>query len=399
MKQAIALGAALLSAAGACAAPRAASSTDVRAAANTILRLAQGGVSDAGLIPPGGYLAAARTKRGTTEPCEAPPAPFVATLDFPSKYAGSDATRDQLNPESDAEYKRLTEPITTMEKGFVKHVGRYMDTSNPAELDCAVQWIDGWAAASALEGVATTHTGKSLRKWALGSLSGAWLRLEFSSSTPLAGYAKQRARVQPWLGDVASRVAGEWLPEDPLGKINNHYYWAAWSLMATAVVTNRRELFAQSLRIYRVFAGQVDADGYLPNELTRASQAAGYHDYAMLPLAMIAAFAKANGIDLAGEGNGALTRFARRVQDALLDPTSFQAKTGVVQVAPDVNSKTNWSWVEPYCWTVQCPAALLARQTAMYPLGTTRLGGNLAAVFSGAGPYPNAPALREPRAP
>jgi len=351
------------------------------------------------LKPPPGYFAPVRVKHGATEPCEPAPAPYTGTLDFPSKYEGSGASRDQLNPEADAEYKRLTQPITAMEKGFSKHVGKYMDSGDPAELGCAVKWIDSWAAAGALEGSATTHTGRSLRKWSLASLSGAWLRLEFSSSAPLMSYEKERARVEPWLGEVANRVAREWPPEDPLNKINNHYYWAAWALMATSVVTNRRELFDQSVRIYRVFEHQVDAQGYLPNELARASQASDYHNYAMLPLTMIAAFGKANGVDLAAEGDGALTRLARRAQDALLDPASFQAKTGVKQAAPDAESKTNWSWIEPYCWTVQCPAALLTRREAMAPLGTTRLGGNLTAVFSGVGPYPKAPSVTEPRGP
>ena len=353
--------------------------------------------ADAALKPPQGYLGVVRVKSGGTEPCETMPAPFTATLDFPSKYEGSGASRDQLNAAADARYKQLTQPITAMEKGFSKHVGKYMDAGDPAQLDCAIRWIDGWASARALEGEAANHTGKSLRKWALASLSGAWLRLQFSASAPLKKYPTEAARVAAWLGEVANRVAREWLPSDPLDKINNHYYWAAWSLMATAVVTNRRELFDQSVQIYRVFTHQVDADGYLPNELARASQAAEYHTYSMLPLTMIAAFGKANGIELAAEGDGALSRLAKRAQAALEDPASFQAKTGVAQNAPDADSKTNWSWLEPYCWTVQCPPPLLARRVSLYPLGTTRLGGNLSAVFSGFGQYPKPPAITELR--
>jgi poly(beta-D-mannuronate) lyase len=355
--------------------------------------------TDAVLKPPQGYLGAVRVKNGATEPCATMPPPYTATLDFPSKYEGSDAARDQLNAAAEARYEQLTQPITAMEKGFSKHVGKYMDAGDPAQLECALRWIDGWATAAALEGAATTHTGKSLRKWALASLSGAWLRLEFSASAPLTKYPAQAVRVETWLGDVANRVAREWLPGDPLGKINNHYYWAAWSLMATAVATNRRELFDQSLQIYRVFARQADAEGYLPNELARASQAAGYHNYSMLPLAMIAAFGKANGVDLAAEGDGALTRLAQRAQAALEDPASFQPKTGVTQTPPDADSTTNWSWLEPYCWTVRCSPSLLARRVSLYPLGTTRLGGNLSAVFSGFGPYPKPPALAEPSKP
>ena len=349
------------------------------------------------LKPPPGYFMAVHTKAGHSDACEAMPAPFTAKLDFPSKYEGSGKSRDAVNPEAEAAYKALTQPITSMEKGFSKLVGKYMDSGDSAQLNCAVQWIDGWASAHALEGDAANHTGRSLRKWSLASLSSAWLRLKFSSSAPLKNYATQAARVDAWLGDVASRVKAEWPATDRIDKINNHYYWAAWAMMATAVATDRRDLFDKALVLFRVFEHQVDAQGFLPNELARASRAAEYHSYAFLPLAMIGAFGKANGVDLASESDGALSRLAQRAQAALEDPASFEMKTGVKQDAPDADSKTNWSWLEPYCWTVKCPARLLARRVSLYPLGTTRLGGNLSEVFTGPFVGPKAPVVAEPR--
>ncbi len=351
--------------------------------------------ADPALQPPSGYYARVRVKAARSEPCEQVPRPYTAPLDFPSKYEGSDSARDALNPDSDARYRQLTQPITDLEKGFSKRVGRYMETGDVAQLDCAIRWIDTWAAAGALQGEAANHTAKSMRKWALASLSGAWLRLQFSSSAPLNRYRRETVRVETWLGEIATRVAREWSPGDRIDKINNHYYWAAWALMATAVVTNRRELFDQGLEIYRVFTRQVDAAGYLPNELARGSRAADYHDYAMLPLAMIAAFGKANGYS----SGSALNRFAQRVQEALENPASFAAFAGVRQLPPDPNDKANWAWLEPYCWTVQCSSELLARRASLRPLGTTRLGGDLSALFSQAGVLPQPPTIRETRKP
>src|ERR1041384_8098435 len=74
------------------------------------------------LQPPAGYTAPVRVKPGRVEPCESVPAPFTATLDFPSKYEGSNSARDQLNAAAEAQYESLTKPISTMEKGFVKVV-------------------------------------------------------------------------------------------------------------------------------------------------------------------------------------------------------------------------------------------------------------------------------------
>jgi poly(beta-D-mannuronate) lyase len=339
-------------------------------------------LANAALVPPSGYFAAVRTKHGETAPCVDPPTPFTAELDFPSKYAGSGKSRDEVNPEADAQYKLSTQPITQMEKGFSTLVTKYMQSGDPAGLSCAIHWLTTWADARALEGKAANHTGKSLRKWSLASISSAYLRLKFSSSAPLKNYPKEALRTEAWFGEVADRVKREWPADDPLAKMNNHYYWAAWAMMATAVATDRKDLFDQAVSIYNVFATQVAADGYLPNELARASRAAGYHSYALLPIAMIAAFGKANGVDLAAAGDHALTRLAQRVQIALDDPASVAAKTGVPQDENASDSKSAWGWLEPYCWTVTCTPQMQARLASQRPSAVTRLGGDLTAVFS-----------------
>jgi poly(beta-D-mannuronate) lyase len=338
--------------------------------------------ANAALLPPAGYFAAVRIKPGEAAPCKEAPPPFTAELDFPSKYAGSGRSRDEINPEADAQFKRATQPITQMEKGFSTTVTKYMQSGDPALLKCAIDWLSQWADARALEGTAPNHTGKSLRKWSLASISSAYLRLKFSSSAPLRNYPAEAARAENWMGDVADRVKHEWPPNDPIAKVNNHYYWAAWAMMATAVATNRRDLFDQAIAIYHVFATQVDPDGYLPNELARSSRAAGYHIYAMLPIAMLAAFGKANGTDLAAEGGHALTRLAQRVQIAIEGPASFATKVGTQQNVDAAESKSAWAWLEPYCWTVNCTSQLQTRLSSQRPLAVTRLGGDLTAVFS-----------------
>ncbi len=338
----------------------------------------------ADLQPPAGYFAAVRLGPGHSPPCAPAPQPFTGALDFPSKYAGSGKSRDTLNPESDEQYQRATRPIVDMEKGFSGLVTKFMASGDPARLQCAVDWLSAWAEARALEGDAADHTGRSMRKWSLASLSSAYLRLKFSSSAPLQAYPRQALRAEAWFGEVADLVKREWSPHDPIGKINNHYYWAAWAMMSAGVATNRRDLFDQSVALYHVFAAQVDADGYLPNELARGSRAAEYHSYALLPLAMIAAFGKANHVDLATEGDQALARLARRVVLALDEPASIAARAGADQLAPANTNNSAWAWLEPYCWTVTCDPPLRTRLSALRPLAVTRLGGNLSEVFSGA---------------
>ncbi len=99
----------------------------------------------------------------------------------------------------------------------------------------------------------------------------------------------------------------------PLEKTNNHSYWAAWSVMATSIATNRRDLFDWAVKEYKVGVNQVDDQGFLPNELKRQQRALSYHNYALPPLSMIASFALVNGVDLRQENNSALKRLGDKV--------------------------------------------------------------------------------------
>jgi poly(beta-D-mannuronate) lyase len=259
-----------------------------------------------------------------------------------------------------------------------------MKSGSTVMSDCIINQLSAWANAHALLGAATNHTGRSIRKWSLGSLTGAWMRLKWSSSAPLNAYPQQAQRIEAWFGEVADLVKVEWPASTPLDKLNNHYYWAAWAMMATAVVTNRQDLFDSSTAIFKIFTTQVDAEGYLPNELARATRADQYHAYSMLPLSMIAAYAIANGVRFETEANGAYGRFANKVKQGLEDPKIFDLKTGYTQDRTALESTMNWAWLEPYCWTVTCDASFNEQLNLNRPLAVTRLGGDLTAVFAGA---------------
>ena len=338
--------------------------------------------ADPVLVPPPGFTQAVTIKHGSSQQCDPVPAPYTGELDFPSRYEGSGSSRDQVNEQASAENKRLTAPIHAMEKGFESMVRKYMRSGEPATLACAMDWLGTWADAKALEGAANNHQGRSMRKWTLAGLSSVYLHLKFSSTAPLLKDAERAGKIETWFSDVADIVVKEWPPDAPLQKINNHSYWVGWSLMSTAVATNRRDLFDRALVFYRIFEKQVDADGYLPNELARKTRALAYHAYALAPLAMIAAFAKANGIDLALEGDRALARLADRVFIGLDDPASFAIKTGVQQDPEALSEQGQWAWIEPYCWTVRCEPTLAAQLAEGRSRKSTRLGGDLTAIFA-----------------
>lgn len=334
------------------------------------------------LRPPPGYAAAVGHAKKDLRECPQDAPPYTSKLDFPSKFEGSDKARDDLNPKAEKEYRRRIAAITAFERGVSKQVDDYMRAGRPQALDCAVALMSAWSRSDGLTGESTTHTGKSMRKWALGSVAASYVRLKFSPSKPLASVDPQQiAGIEQWLGKVAARVVDEWR-DQPLSKTNNHEYWAAWAVMAVAVALDRGDLYDWSVAQYRIAAKQIDANGYLPNELARDTRALYYHNYALTPLAMIAAFGKANALDLAAENDHALDRLAQRVLAGIDDPDAFEDRTGSEQVVADFSESSKFAWLEAWCWLRPCGEEVHKRLEKLRPISSTRLGGNVSVLFS-----------------
>ncbi|MDH4458413.1 MAG: alginate lyase family protein [Nevskia sp.] len=342
---------------------------------------ASGSASDARLRAPGQFAMApvGSKKRGGGD-CDASLRPFTSALDFPSKYEGSGKSRDTLNTDADRRYKAAMADLSTLETTSVKVVGRYLQNGDAAGLACIVKVLDNWAQADALLGPAPEHTGRAVRKWVLASISAAYLRLKLSPTAPLAEFADQEKHIDAWLRKLGNRVVAEWPTDVPLNKVNNHYYWTAWALVATGTALNDRALFEYGLRIYRIFESQVGNDGVLQNELNRKSRALEYHVYALGPLAMVAAFANANGYPVDVSPTAPLSRLAALSFSSLGNPDILAGRAGARQETFD-SAATNYAWMEPYCYVAQCPDAMQQQLASVRPLSSTRMGGNLTQIF------------------
>jgi poly(beta-D-mannuronate) lyase len=291
------------------------------------------------LRPPQGYFAPIeKVKTGDkSEGCDAMPTPYTGSLQFRSKYEGSDKARSTLNVQSEKAFRDSTADITKIERGTSKRVMQFMRDGRPEQLECTLNWLTAWAKADALMSKDFNHTGKSMRKWALGSMASSYIRLKFSDSHPLANHQQESQLIEAWFSKMADQVVSDW-DNLPLEKTNNHSYWAAWSVMATSVATNRRDLFDWAVKEYKVGANQVDADGYLPNELNRV---------------------------LAG----------------VKDPDEFEEKNGKKQDMTDLKVDSKFAWLEPFCTLYTCAPDVLEKKHDMQPFKTFRLGGDLTKVY------------------
>lgn len=313
--------------------------------------------------------------------CASVPVSFVSKLDFPSKYEGSGAARDELNSDANERYKDATDAITGYEKGLVAIANRYVKSRSDSTGRCFVVWLRKWARDGALLGQSTTHTGKSVRKWVLASISAAYFRVKHESPDLFHGQESDQKIIESWIKTIADLVIQEWPVDVATKKINNHYYWAAWSLVASGLAVDDRKYFEYGLSIYHLFENQITEEGLLPNELVRRSRALNYHAYALSPLVMIAAFAHYNEVSVSTGKNSALTKLAETVFHGLSDPKSFESLTGAKQEI-SLNSATNYAWLEPYCAVATCSTAMLFEVDKRRPLQSTRMGGDLTAMFS-----------------
>lgn len=335
------------------------------------------------LRPPAGFSqppqVAASPKTKFT--CPDAPAPFTGELDFRSKYEGSDSARATLNPESDRAFREATRQITQLEKQVVQETTRYQQDGDMRHVNCVITTLSDWAQADALTGKAVNHTGKSMRKWALASLSSAWLQLQYAPTRPLASAPQKTKQIENWIGQIADLTAQEWA-DLPLEKVNNHSYWAAWALMSSAVVTQRQDLFDEAMAIYRTATSQVDNEGFLPNELRRKQRAFSYHNYAIQPLVAIALFARANDVDVTRRKDDGLHRLGTRIIDSLNNPQAYADRAGEQQDTDFIDKAGNLAWLEGWCSLYTCDSALHQRIERLRPLKYTRLGGNVTRLYA-----------------
>ncbi|MFH7417029.1 alginate lyase family protein, partial [Pseudomonas syringae group genomosp. 7] len=76
-----------------------------------------------------------------------------------------------------------------------------------------------------------------------------------------------------------------------------------------------------AVKDFKFSSNQVDKDGFLPNEMKGRQRALSYHNYALPPLAMIASFDQANGVDLRPQNNGDKKRLGDRGEPGVKDPS------------------------------------------------------------------------------
>lgn len=266
--------------------------------------------------------------------------PDIGNLLVPSKYEGSGKDRATLNEESNERYQQLTQSINDF-ASYVASISRRVQRGQASKdtFECWLNNLAAWAEAKALLPDEINMTGKAVQKWTLATLASHYLVLQ-----PLIPANDKRAKkIESWFDLIADQVIQHY-SNRPLRKINNHDYWAAWSVLNVAVITQDDAKFNFSLSVFDTAMAQINEQGLLPNELKRESRAFSYHNYAMLPLASLAGLLNANNVDFTQTGRTKIFNLAEQILKP--EPLArFTRYTGTAQKEYILDDGSHLAWV------------------------------------------------------
>jgi len=260
--------------------------------------------------------------------------PQVLPKDIVAYDFYSDAKHSVIDPARYAAYNAAAKLFEDAEHATESAADNFQATGSRAAADCVFQILLANAQAGAMTGNMASNQSNYVQNWTLGALAVTWLKVR--SAQP--GSAADRKAIADWLDTVGGQVHGyfaERHAKSTTDSQNNHYYWAGFAAMASAIAADDKPLFAWGVSTYDDGIGCILPDGTLPLEMARGQRALHYHLFAMTPLVIMAELGTVNGLDLYTRDNNALTRLIFRCMAGLADNKYFTSKAGIAQDTPE----------------------------------------------------------------
>lgn len=244
---------------------------------------------------------------------------------------------------------------------------------------CALAWLSDWAQENSMLDGETNFQGEAIRKWTLASLSSLYLQIKNFKQTD----KEQKRQIEDWLERLGNQVMSDYSKHpNSKSRNNNHMYWAAWSVLITAVAINNKDFYKWGLKQYKKAVNNIQDDGTLPLETYRQSKAFLYHIFAAAPLVMIAETATRNGDNMYEYNNSALHRLIALILHEMDNNQSYlRKKTGQPQNLTSVITPESLAWLEVYNARFK-NKEIEKRLSQFRPMIQRRLGGNMTRLFA-----------------
>ena len=317
--------------------------------------------------------------------CADAPDPVI-TLDYGSRYQDDSATRSEIDPKGDAEADEALKPIddflrdltTTANKVFKSGIDKAKVS------DCVIGQIATWASAGAMTDLQSETANLTMGARIAGF---ALILRQVLPHTTRDGDADA---IKAWLAGLMRAHTSFWEAEAPQkARFGNLRAWSALAAAASAEILDDTALRAWATWSVSYVLCSADADGSLPQEMSRGAFALKYQLHAIAPLVVASLLLERTGVPIQPLCDGAL---ARVIGFAVADLDSGQATeaiTGKQQSFFDGSDKLeafHLAWLEAYLLIDQgADRAGLEDLARKYrPLSYSKLGGDQAAIWKAA---------------
>jgi poly(beta-D-mannuronate) lyase len=209
-----------------------------------------------------------------------------------------------VDPQRWKAYSEASGPYRRLAKDIVDAADDYRATGSRAAANCALKLMTTAARDGVFAGSMSSRQAYYVQGWLTGAIAIAYLKVR-DSGLPTD---EDKSLLFPWLERVVAQTERFY---DKSGAKNNHLYWAGVEVAAAGIAAGDKKLFNWGVAAYRAGVAQIGADGTMPLEMRRGRRALHYHLYALAPLVYLAAFGKANDLDLYSENHDALSRLVR----------------------------------------------------------------------------------------
>ena len=276
------------------------------------------------------------------------PAPAHLPVDFVTDgfYADNDPTHSIIDPIKQKAYEESSGPVKHEGNVAVAAADAFRNSGSEEAARCVLQHMEVQAREHALTGKMSSSQAYFVQGWVVGAEAVAYLKIEGTARATAA----QKALILPWLqkGADLTRAFYEDRMRHDGTDAQNHFYWAAIQLAATAIVTGNRGDFDWAMLRAKDGVAAIKPDGTLTEEMRRGKRALHYHLYAASPLVMLAELGMPNGIDLYASNDGALKKLVTISTQGLVDASLFENRAGIAQERPDPPTSEAIGWAEPY---------------------------------------------------
>ena len=325
------------------------------------------------------FVLTAGMARAQDAECAIAPEP-VFSLSFGSRYADDSATRSEIDPKADADADDALRPIDDFLRDLTASANKLLedDTDKPALADCIVSQIVIWARKAAM-----TDLQSDTANLTIGSRL-AGFALVMLQVKPHATSTDEQAEILAWLSALMQTQMLFWEEEAPDGaRQGNLLAWAALGASALAGLTDDPALRGWATWSVSYVLCKAEADGSLPQEMTRGKYALKYQLHAIAPLVVSVLLLDRQGIALHAICDTALDRIIGFALADLDKGAKTEAITGKAQSFFDGTDEIeafHLAWIEAYLIVATADApdrdALNAIADRYRPMNYSKLGGN-----------------------